>query len=318
MFLKKFEVESCCKSRYDNIECGEFLQGGIAMWEIVKSIREDDGLRCSFNELAKKTFSLDFEDWYQNGFWGDCYIPYSAVSDGKVLANVSVNRTDMLWNGSKKRLIQLGTVMTEETCRNRGMIRRLMEEIEQDFGEEADGIYLFANDSVLDFYPKFGFRKAVECQYSQKVLGQGEGIAKAVPMKSGEDWKKLVKAIEESAPQGRFELTNNSSLIMFYVTKFMQDHVYELPDQQAYAIAERKGDELILYNIFAREKVEPETVAKAFGGGIHKLSLCFVPWEDSGYEKEVLCKEDTTLFVKGDLFTEFEREQLRFPDLAYA
>lgn len=288
------------------------------MWKIVKSVREDDVLRRSFNELAGKTFGLDFEDWYQNGFWGDNYLPYSIVSDGRVLANVSVNRTDMLWNGSKKRFIQLGTVMTEESCRSQGMIRRLMEEIEQDFGAEADGIYLFANDSVLDFYPKFGFRKAVEYQYSQKVYGQGKGSAKAVPMKNSGDWKRLVEAIERSVPQGRFELTGNSSLIMFYVTKFMQDHVYALPDQQAYVIAEREGDGLNLFNIFAPQRVEPETVAEAFGGEIRKLSLCFVPWEDSGYEKEVLCREDTTLFVKGDLFAEFERERLRFPDLAHA
>lgn len=288
------------------------------MWEIMKTIRKDEKLRRSFNELAKKTFDLDFEDWYQNGFWGDNYIPYSLVLNGKVVANVSVNHTDMLWNGSKKHLIQLGTVMTEESCRNQGMIRRLMEEIEKDFGQEADGIYLFANDSVLDFYPKFGFRKAVEYQYSQKVSGQGERLAQAVPMKTGEDWKVLVRAIEKSAPQGRLELTGNSSLIMFYVTKFMQDAVYFLPRQQAYVIAEIQGDELILYHIFAPEKVDLEEVAKAFGGEIRKLRLSFVPWEESRYEKELLCVEDCTFFVKGDLFAEFEKEQLRIPELAHA
>lgn len=288
------------------------------MWEIVKSIRDDGNLRRSFNELAKKTFDLDFEDWYQNGFWGDNYIPYSMVMDGKVVANVSVNHTDMLWNGSKKRLIQLGTVMTEESCRNQGMIRRLMEEIEKDFGKEAEGVYLFASDSVLDFYPKFGFCKAIEYQYTKKVSGQGERLAQAVPMKNREDWKALVEAIEGSAPQGRFELTGNSSLIMFYVTKFMQGSVYFLVGQQAYVIAEVQGDELILYNIFAPEKIDPEEAAKAFGGEIRKLRLCFVPWEDAGYEKELLCKDDCTFFVKGDLFAEFERQQLRIPELAHA
>lgn len=288
------------------------------MWEVVKKIRDDEELRRSFNELAKKTFDLDFEDWYQNGFWGDNYIPYSVVIDGKVVANVSVNHTDMLWNGKKKHLIQLGTVMTEESCRNQGMIRRLMEEIEKDFGQEADGVYLFANDNVLDFYPKFGFRRAVEYQYSKKVSGYGERLAQVVPMKSSKDWKVLVRAIEESAPQGRFELTDNSSLIMFYVTKFMQGDVYFLPEQQAYVIAEVSGDELILYNIFAPEKVNPEEVEKAFGGGIRKLRLCFVPWEESGYEKELLCVDDCNFFVKGDLFAEFEKEQLRIPELAHA
>ena len=288
------------------------------MCEIVKNIRDYEMLRKSFNELAIETFDLDFEDWYQNGFWRDKYIPYSMVIDGKVVANVSVNRTDMLWNGRRKRLIQLGTVMTKESYRNRGLICALMEEIEKDFEAKTDGIYLFANDSVLDFYPKFGFRKAVEWQYSKKVSVRGEELVQRVPMESIEDWKVLIKAIEESVPQGKFELTDNSDLIMFYVSKFMQDNVYYLSERQAYVIAEPRGDELILYNIFAPEKVDPETVAKAFGNKIQKLSLCFVPWENSGYEKELLRKEDNTFFVKGELFAEFEREQLRFPDLAHA
>lgn len=288
------------------------------MCKIVKNVRDHEALRKSFNELAIETFDLNFEDWYQNGFWRDKYIPYSMVIDGRVAANVSVNRTDMLWKGSRKRLIQLGTVMTKESYRNRGLIRRLMEEIIKDFEAEADGIYLFANDSVLDFYPKFGFRKAVEWQYSKKIFGTGEEIVRRAPMENSEDWKVLIKAIESSVPQGKFELTDNSDLIMFYVSKFMQDNVYYLSEQQAYVIAEPQGDELILYNIFAPKRIDPETVAKAFGNKIQKLSLCFVPWENTGYEKELLCKEDNTFFVKGELFEEFEREQLRFPDLAHA
>lgn len=137
-------------------------------------------------------------------------------------------------------------------------------------------------------------------------------------MENSEDWKVLIKAIEGSVPQGKFELTDNSDLIMFYVSKFMQDNVYYLSEQQAYVIAEPKEEELLLYNIFAPKRVDPETAAKAFGNKIQKLSLCFVPWENSGYEKELLRKEDNTFFVKGELFEEFEQEQLCFPDLAHA
>ena len=61
--------------------------------EIIKDYRDHMGLRHSFNELAGRTFGLDFENWYQNGFWGDAYNPYSVVENGRVVANVSVNRT---------------------------------------------------------------------------------------------------------------------------------------------------------------------------------------------------------------------------------
>ena len=67
--------------------------------EIVKNIRENEALRRSFNALAEKTFGLNFEGWLQNGYWTDNYIPYAMVEDGRVIANVSANRTDMLVSG---------------------------------------------------------------------------------------------------------------------------------------------------------------------------------------------------------------------------
>ena len=98
-------------------------------WKIEKSIRENPALRESFMDLAIKTFHLDFHSWYQNGFWKDRYIPY-AVTDGKtVAANVSVNVMDMVWDGAKRRYIQLGTVMTAPEYRGKGFSRRLMEEV---------------------------------------------------------------------------------------------------------------------------------------------------------------------------------------------
>ena len=119
---------------------------------IKRNYRTDAALRGSFNALAEKTFGISFENWYRLGFWGNNYEPFSLMEDGKVIANVSLNRTDMVIGGQRKRLYQLGTVMTEENCRNRGYIRAIMEKIEE-ATKDADGVYLFANDSVVDFYP---------------------------------------------------------------------------------------------------------------------------------------------------------------------
>lgn len=54
------------------------------MTEIIKNYRDNAVLRYSFNTLAEETFGLDFEAWYQNGFWGDDYNPYSIVKDDKL------------------------------------------------------------------------------------------------------------------------------------------------------------------------------------------------------------------------------------------
>ena len=286
-------------------------------YEIIKNYRNDDKLRASFNDLAKKTFDLKFEDWYQNGYWGDNYNPYSIVIDGKVASNVSVNKTDFIWNGVKKHLIQLGTVMTEEKYRNQGLARQIMVEIEKDY-TEADGIYLLANDSVLDFYPKFGFIKAKEYQYEKQVKISREKSMIQIPMEDKTAWDKLEEAIKCSVCYSSFELTDNSSLIMFYVTKFKRKNVYYDEELKVYAIAEIENGDLLIHNIFSEKEISVDKVIEAFGKEITGVSLGFTPKDKEGYSVSERKEEDTTLFLKGNVFDRFEQDRLMIPLLAHA
>lgn len=96
-------------------------------FEMIKAYQSDGALRRSFNRLAEETYGLNFENWYQNGFWGEKYIPFSAVSQGTVISNVSVNIMDCKVGGEMRHYIQLGTVMTKKEYRGQGLSRRLME-----------------------------------------------------------------------------------------------------------------------------------------------------------------------------------------------
>ena len=287
------------------------------MERIVKGYRTDDALRRSFDALAQRTFGLTFEDWYQNGFWGDDYVPYSVVVDGEDAANVSVNRTDFVLDGEKKRFIQLGTVMTDERYRGRGMIRRLMAEVERDCAGKADGVYLFANDTVLDFYPKFGFRRAAEVRYARAPEPCGAASAVRVPMRDRDSWDRLTAVIRSSAPCGRFSLCGNTGLPLFYVSKFMQDCVYRVAPE-TYAVAELEDGVLHLYAVYAEKQPAPEAVARAFGGAVRRVQLGFTPLDTTGWEAETVREDDTTLFVRGAGFRDFERRGLMFPVLAHA
>lgn len=286
--------------------------------DLIKNYRSHDKLRLSFNELSKKTFGLEFEDWYQNGYWGDNYIPYSIVIDGNVVANVSVNITDFNWNGSIKHFIQLGTVMTEEQYRNQGLIRKIMNEIEKDYKHVVDGIYLFANDSVLDFYPKYGFQKAVEFQYSKKVSILKERSIVQIPMQEKNAWTKLDKAIKQSVPNSSFEMIDNSGLLMFYVTKFMQQNVYYEKNLDVYVIAEIEDETLLIHHIFSKSGANLDKVIEAFGKDIKQINLGFTPDNVEGYELSEVIEEDTTLFLQGKGFDGFEQSRLMFPALAHA
>lgn len=287
------------------------------MYEIIKNYRTNDALRRSFNTLAEKTFGLNFENWYQNGFWNHNYTPYSVVINGQVVANVSVNRTDMLMGGQRKRLLQLGTVMTDESCRNRGFIRAIMEEIEKDY-PQVDGVYLFANDSVVEFYPKFGFRKSHEWEYRKAVSLTGQCRMERIIMDAPERWTLLSRAMEENQFHSQCDIVDNPGLIFFYVSQFMQACVYHCAELDAWVIAEREDSTLLIHNVFAKRQLDLDDVINAFGAGITWVSLGFAPAESAGWEKTLIDQNDCTFFVKGAAFDDFENKAIRIPSLSHA
>ncbi|HYK73491.1 MAG TPA: GNAT family N-acetyltransferase, partial [Pseudoneobacillus sp.] len=130
----------------------------------VKGYQHDEKLRKSFNLLATLIFGIEFESWYQKGYWRDKYIPYSFVVQDQVVANVSVNLIDMTINNSEKSAVQIGTVMTHPDHRGKGYSQLLMNKVLTDYAN-ADLFYLFANETVLDFYPKFGFQRMAETSF---------------------------------------------------------------------------------------------------------------------------------------------------------
>lgn len=287
------------------------------MYELKKDYRDNAALRHSFNELAKQTFLIDFEDWYQNGLWTGHYNPYSIVKDGEVIANVSVNRTDMVLDGNIKHFLQLGTIMTAGAYRRQGFVRELMMAVRADYAGKTDGVYLFANDSVLGFYPKFGFRKAPEYQYSKKLSGTGPCQFVKTPMYGRKEWGALAAAIKRNVFRGRLDLVDNAELFLFYVTKYMQEDVYYHAGSDTYVIAEREGGKLLLHNIFSGTLCRLPEVLALFGQETEEIILGFVPAEE-GFTAEQLHEEDCTFFIYGDGLSIFEEEKLRIPSLAHA
>lgn len=285
--------------------------------KLVKHYRNDKTLRESFNALAEATFGLNFENWYQNGFWGDSYDPYSVVIDGKVVANVSVNRTDMVIGGERKRLYQLGTVMTDPEYRNRGFIRAIMEEVDRDLAG-ADGVYLFGNDNVVEFYPKFGFVSGKEYIYTRPVEQAGENRMVNVPMDGPEGWEKLRRAMEENVFSLGCRMVGNPGLIFFYVAQFMQDCVYYNKELDVWAIAELEEGSLLLHDVFSTQDITLDAVVAAFGEEVKLVTLGFAPADAAGFTVEEYHEEDCNFFIRGQGLADFADKKLRIPSLSHA
>ena len=283
---------------------------------IEKNYRNNDALRASFNRLAEKTFGLNFENWYQNGFWKDNYIPYSVVIDGEVVSNVSVNACNMNYKGKIVKLIQLGTIMTDNDHRGKGYARVLMEEVIKDYDGKVDGIYLFANDSVLEFYPKFGFKEAKEYQYTKEVTISDECKAQNIPLKGKDDFDRAIKILDTNEQNAQLYMVGNSGLYMFYLSQFMTENLFYIEECGSYAIAEMEDDTLILHTIIGNGAVDE--VIRAFGSQVKKVILCFTPKDTGGFEKTELHEEDTTFFVQGKFFEDNQNEEFIMQAITHA
>jgi len=284
--------------------------------EMISDYRQQSELRAGFNALAEETFGLNFENWYRMGYWKENYTPYSILEDGKVVANVSVNRTDLLICGERKRIYQLGTVMTKQEYRNRGYIRQIMETIREQISD-ADGIYLFANDEVLEFYPKFGFRKGKEFEYFRTVEQTGDCRMEQILMDREENRTCLESAIASGSAVADCAMVDNPGLIFFYAAQFLSENVYYCKDLDVWAIAEQEDGNLLLHAVFGGN-ASLNTVVEAFGGAVQQVALGFSPADKAGWECRELREPDCTFFVKGPVFALFEEKKLRIPSLSHA
>lgn len=281
-------------------------------------IRENTSIRLSFNELSKKTFGLSFEKWYQDGYWQDKYIPHVLIHNDKVVANVSVNIIDTQMQGQLKRYIQIGTVMTDSEYRNKGLSRKLMDKILQDWKDKCDAIYLYANDSVLDFYPKFGFIKVKEYQYSKKIVPKVSKIRK-LNLTVDNDVKLLKSYYEKSNPYSMLPMLNNYGLLMFYCSSFMKDCVYYLEDIDAIVIVDYDSEALTCFDIYCdTDKSMDEIIAVIAREDCKNILFGFTPKDTSDCTVKLFEEDDRTLFILESKENIFTKHKLMLPLLSQA
>ena len=277
-------------------------------------------LRTSLNNLTSTTYGFDFEQWYQDGYWKDRYIPYSIVDGNNVVSNISVNVIEFLVMGEKRTYIQIGTVMTEKEYRNKGLNRFLMEKVLEEWRGVCDLIYLFANNSVLDFYPKFGFKFVHEYQYSKEVIPENSAFDFVkLNMSDEKDKDFLFNKVNQAFHFSQLSMNDNASLVMFYCTSFMDQNVYYIKAFDAIVIAEFNDSILCINDIFCeKEIVLNDIILSMINKEIKKVILGFTPKDTMLFDETVLNQEDSTLFILDDKWCVFDNKRIRFPVLSHA
>lgn len=299
-----------------------------------KNIREDGTLRASFNQLTQKVFYFDFIDWYENGYWTERYCPHVLIEDGKVISNVSVNQMKFDRNGEVKNYIQLGTVMTDPEYRGLGLNQYILTKVIAEYRGQVDGIYLFGNDSVLEYYPKFGFQPVNEYEYYRKISEEEKIQIKKekknyqiekIDLSEEQAKEQLYRTIKEydlanrgQNPNDGFAMCDNLGLYQFWIEGEYGENIYYLPEEEAYVIASFESEILRVEQIISKRKIDLIRLAISFEEEITEIQLGFTPAEQEGYERRVHKEEDCTLFILGEDLEQVGMDKLMFPVISHA
>jgi predicted N-acetyltransferase YhbS len=269
--------------------------------QFIKDYRNNELLRTSFFGLAADTFGLQLERWYQEGFWGERYIPFSYAAGEQIIANVSVNLLDLIIDGSSKKALQLGTVMTHPDYRQKGLSRALMNKVLEEYSGSCDFMYLFANETVLDFYPKFGFRPTQEQLFTASYQPQPpaeQGAVRKLSVSRAEDLAFVSAFAAQRQPVSqRFGTDSVHGSLMFYCMNVFSEDLYYLEDEEVIAICQQENNQLHIFDIISQGQVDIGSIlSKLAGSSTTEIVFHFTP-DYGGIEVEGV-PYHSGLFVK--------------------
>jgi len=266
---------------------------------------ENEDYRTSFNKLAVNTFDIDFEKWYKRQLFFNKYCAYSFIHKNQVVSNVSINKMELIVDGIKKKALQLGTVMTSPDFRNQGLAAALINHIIEKYEKEYDFIYLFANDSVLDFYPKFGFKKAIESAYVMDTaqLSKKASIINRLNPENADEYKTIIRIAANRVPiSAKLSAVNDNWPLMVYCLYEFKNDLYYLKEEDAIVILKREENTLHIYDILSLKPFDLDNIIeKVNDKEDEKIEFHFIP-ELKRYKviRTLQERQDDTLFVRGE------------------
>lgn len=269
----------------------------------IKDYKDNEKYRLSFNELAINTFGIDFEPWFQKGFWNDSYICYSYIDGNKIVSNISINKMDIIWEGQKKKALQIGTVMTHPDYRKKGLASSLMRTILDEYEKEYDIIYLFGGDSALSLYYKFGFKPLEESKFSLAVSNSeaSECKLRKLDISNKEDLMIISRlSSNRTYISEKLGVTNDQHLILFYCLYVFLDNIYYLEEEDTIVIYSIDDNELNLYDVVSKKSINLESIIlKITTPKVNRVVFHFTPCLKSiKVDVEDLHRCDCTLLIK--------------------
>ncbi|MBD3401990.1 GNAT family N-acetyltransferase [candidate division GN15 bacterium] len=288
----------------------------MADYQITYDYRDNRELRAMYVDYARSVFSgADFAEWSRLGFWTDRYDPHSIVIDNQIVANVSAARIDLIVEGEVFSGIQLGAVGTREAYRGRGLSRVLMEHVVAKYRDDVDTMFLFANDGVTDFYPRFGFQSYQESLLESTVQLSGPApAARRIDITQEAD-RALVRRLtsERIDITHRFGARNYGYVTAWHLLNPFAEKAWYVADDDALVILSEDDRQINVWEVITTRAIDLMTLLPkaARGRGSRVVRYHFPPDQYSFSYDRLVRPVDSTLFVLGRF--PIRNEPFKFP-----
>lgn len=286
------------------------------MPQILTNHRHDPALREAYYRFMDEVFpGIDFRRWFDQGHWSEAYMPHSIVDGDRMIANASVMHMNVWVQNSLVPAIQIGAVGTVEDYRYRGLSRLLMEHLLEKFAHRVELIFLFANESVIDFYPRFGFRRAHEVVFvATRDLPSPRYSARRLDLADAADMAIARELIaERDDPTRLFGASDFGHITWFYILNGFGQRLRYLEDEQILFILSEKDGHVHIWDAIARAPFDLSAI-------LPKILPCQQPQSVHYYFSpdripftydSVAEPEDSYLYVRGRF--SLENQRFKFP-----
>ncbi|HEM1119301.1 TPA: GNAT family N-acetyltransferase, partial [Listeria monocytogenes] len=287
---------------------------------MISDYKDNKMYRDSFNKLAESTFDINFEEWFRSGFWNDKYVCYSYIDNNEVISNVSINKMNLIYQGENYSALQIGTVMTHPNYRGQGLAKNLLNHVIAKYEDQYDFLYLFANDTVLDFYPKFGFERIEESSFTVDACNLKKKASKLKKLNPDNktDFQLISRIVSKRAPLSNIlDVKESEDLLMFYVLIALKNELYYLEELDVIVLMEQEGTDLYVLDILSTKKLDVvEVLSYLSTKKIETIHLLFTPEKSKYIDAAYIIETEDMLFVRPNVLT--SENYFLFPATSHA
>ncbi|TVR49353.1 MAG: GNAT family N-acetyltransferase [Puniceicoccaceae bacterium] len=262
---------------------------------------------------------LSFRPWVEAGYWDSTYDCCSFFHGSRMIANVGWSRLEVRLDGRSWKAVQFGTVGTLPEFRRQGLAARLMRHVLDHHCEGTDFRFLFANPSVLEFYPRFGFRRVAETAFTACIEGptvpdpswRQLDVAHATDRRLLEDLLRSRKPVSE-----RCAVANGAAIHLWHAVILHGGNLWWHESHRTLLVADRSAGEgpLDVFDVISREAVDGAEVLRGFLPSADRpVRFHFVP-DQLGLAWTKSPDPDSLLFIDGNF--PLEGKAFRIPELA--